>query len=193
MGSNQRTYGAAEWRAAAAAWEAGDYGTEWLPYRDLARQHGMLYPPTEAQRTVLWDAINEDPDLLRFSVTVATSWSGVLDRYLDERRAAREAADAAEAAYRQQKASYVTQQEAAKSLADIMQMLADSVGTQPPASVAIGSAVSAYQEKLHRAWWDWHNTHHTSESSSAVNGDGLCLYDACRMMRHITEAPIDEG
>jgi hypothetical protein len=200
---NQRTYSAKDWEAAEEAWRAGTFHHDtWGWLRKAGRERGLLYPPAGApneegtQRAVLLAAMDEDPDLLRFAVGhgSVTSWANVISIYVDERRLARQAAEQAERQYLAEKRSYGSQQDAARSLAGILQVLADSVGTSPPVAVAAGSAVVAYQQQLWERWRSWHHSMHTTDGKDdATNDAGLCVYDSCRMMRHILEVPMDEG
>ena len=85
------TYRRKDWDAAAAAWDTGEFSEEWAPFRALARERGLLYPPTgtamdgwdeaqPSQRALLIRAIRETPELLRTAISEApqASWSAVL-------------------------------------------------------------------------------------------------------------------
>lgn len=92
------TFAARDWHAAEEAWKAGDFSEEWVPWRELARERGILYPPngtntdswedeSPSQRAMLIRAIRETPTLLEQAIreTKKRSWSGVLTILLASR------------------------------------------------------------------------------------------------------------
>lgn len=87
-----RTFSRAQWEEADAAWS--DFSPEWTPFRDLARQRGMLYPPSgsrwdspedaqPSQRAIVVRAIRDTPKALRRVIAASTSWSQVVARLVE--------------------------------------------------------------------------------------------------------------
>jgi len=89
-----RTYSRADLDAAKAAWDAAEFSDEWMPFRELAAQRGILYPPSgtrwdswedqpPSQRAILVRAIRDVPRLLGECIRRSSSWSEVVSHLLD--------------------------------------------------------------------------------------------------------------
>lgn len=86
-----RTYSAAEWQAAQAAWVEGEFSAEWRELRHTMAMQGCIFPPAgskwdswedeqPSQRAVLIRAIRETPALLTRCAKGARTWSQVIER-----------------------------------------------------------------------------------------------------------------
>jgi hypothetical protein len=96
-----RTYLRSEIEAARKAWDLGEFADEWKPWRRLASEGGLIYPPdgtrydsweddSPSQRAILIRAIRETPALLRRSIVGARSWGDVVARLVRGRDEIRE-------------------------------------------------------------------------------------------------------
>ena len=101
----ERTYSRADWIASAEAW--ADYGSRWDGIRRIAREVGILYPPTgsahddrdaesPSQRDIVWRALEDNPTELAAIIRRSRSWSGVVDRIIGMESRLRSDADYAE-------------------------------------------------------------------------------------------------
>ena len=99
-----RTYRREDLTASRRAWDEGDFGPEWRPYRELAGHNGLLYPPSgtkwdswederPSQRALLFRALVDTPRLLRGALIGSRTWSQVLTKLLLDRDALRARAD----------------------------------------------------------------------------------------------------
>lgn len=93
-----RTYSRADFLASKEAWS--DYGDEWLFYRQMASDRGMLYPPSgspldsiddplPSQRAIVYRAIGDTPKALTEAIRASHSWSEVVRKLMadvDRRR-----------------------------------------------------------------------------------------------------------
>lgn len=206
--TNVRTYSRDEWEQWQREWD--ELGDQWAEWRDLAQRHNIAGTPNTvgaddwhdkkaSQAALLARACDEDPELVRYAITVSRDWYGVLQVALEERDAAKLAAEQAERAYRADKATHATQREAAASIAGIMQVLADSVGTQPPAPVVRDAAVAAYLASLRDRAIMYHYLEqaNANAASNILDADArhtgsshLCTDDACYGMRWLLEEGV---
>ncbi len=103
----ERTYRREDLIAARRAWEGGEFGVEWQPYRELAAQYGLIFPPDgtrwdgwedrqPSQRAIVFRAISDTPRLLRRLIIESTSWGQVVGRLMAAVDALRDEADLAE-------------------------------------------------------------------------------------------------
>jgi hypothetical protein len=90
-----RTFSREHWLQAQAEWEAGDFSSEWKPYRHAAAMRGFIYPPEgskwdswdddePSQRAVLIRFIRERPHSLMASINRCSSWHQVIGEQLRE-------------------------------------------------------------------------------------------------------------
>ncbi|CAN5769127.1 hypothetical protein BH23CHL8_BH23CHL8_26280 [soil metagenome] len=118
-----RAFRRADLEAAEAAWRAGRFSPEWVPWRRVAAElAGIIYPPegTEwdqwdepapSQRAILIRAIRETPGALRAAIAASgvRSWGDVIERLLSQRDTMRdetsERLDAEAAAWAEAKAA----------------------------------------------------------------------------------------
>jgi len=135
--TRQRTYSKDQWLGAQDAWADGDFSDEWTPWRRLAAQQGILFPPEgtkydswgdddPSQRAILIRAIRETPELLRYAITSkgVHSWASViavLVRGRDETRDIIAADEAAEDRYDEP-----TPKQATYALKQILDIIGDS-------------------------------------------------------------------
>jgi hypothetical protein len=88
-----RTFSRQDWQDAEQAWSDGGFGWRWGKIRRLARESGMLYPPSgtahddrdspePTQRAIVWRALEDNPAELERIVRTSRSWSGVVDRII---------------------------------------------------------------------------------------------------------------
>ena len=86
-----RTFTRSELDRARAAWDEGEFSSEWRDVRHRAAMGGLIYPPSgskwdswdddePSQRAVLIRAIRETPRLLDKCLVGARSWSEVVER-----------------------------------------------------------------------------------------------------------------
>jgi hypothetical protein len=97
-----RTYDRKTYEAARDAWAWGRFGSEWNELKRIAWERGFPYPPagTEhddpddpepSQRAVIWQSLDERPQLTLRIVGSSSSWSQVVARLIADRRSLREA------------------------------------------------------------------------------------------------------
>jgi hypothetical protein len=93
-----RTYSRDDFLAAREEWK--DFDREWEPYRKLAAEYGMLYPPAgtkwdswedeePSQRAIIYRAIEDTPDALTEAIRQSHSWFEVVRKLMadiDRRR-----------------------------------------------------------------------------------------------------------
>jgi hypothetical protein len=100
-----RTYSRADWDRAEALW--GDFSPEWDTVRKVARQHGILFPPSgtkwdsweddsPSQRAILIRAIRETPAALGIAIASSSTWTEVIERLIGQRDQMRAATRQAE-------------------------------------------------------------------------------------------------
>lgn len=91
-----RTFTRSELEDSRAAWDAGDFSSEWRHVRHKAAMGGIIYPPngskwdsweddSPSQRAMLIRAIRETPTLLDRCIVGARSWSEVITRLTSAR------------------------------------------------------------------------------------------------------------
>lgn len=136
-----RTYSRDQWLEADGAWQA--LVTEpwrWKPYRQAARERGMLYPPAGepgdswGERApsqfaiVARELYDGNPERLMAAIRVSRSWSEVVRRLLDGRDDAWEEASLRERDAAWAKGLEPTRGEAVETVATIIRRVADSIG-----------------------------------------------------------------
>ncbi len=127
-----RTYSRADFERAGLAWTEGEFSDEWQPFRFLAAQRGLIFPPEgskwdswedehPSQRAMLIRAIRETPELLRTCIGRSRTWGEVIGHLTGARDEWRRRADA-EAAREiaEHDAAVPTRAEAAEALGSIM-------------------------------------------------------------------------
>ena len=102
-----RTYDRATWLQAKAAWDEGDFGLEWQPYREAMAERGWLWPPVgtrwdqredeePSQRAVIWRGITDRPETTLTIVRRSRNWSQVAVAVMQTEDRLREDIDLAE-------------------------------------------------------------------------------------------------
>lgn len=128
----ERTYSRADWIASAEAW--ADYGSRWDGIRRIAREVGILYPPTgsahddrdaesPSQRAIVWRALEDNPTELAAIIRRSRSWSGVVDRIIGMEQRLRSDADYRDRDSKWEKDTAADHREAAMSLGAILARL----------------------------------------------------------------------
>jgi hypothetical protein len=136
--TKRRRLSKAELDASNAAWEAGRFSDEWLPFRRLAaNEAGIIMPPDgtagdqwnddhPTQRAELIRAIRETPNALRAAIQApgVHSWAAVIAVLLRGRDQLAEDIDAAEEREIQRhRAAQPTRDEATEALRSILRRL----------------------------------------------------------------------
>lgn len=127
-----RTYSRQDLDRSRELWS--DFSSEWEPYRRLAAERGMLYPPNgtkldswaddePSQRALLIRAIRETPTLLRQAILRSSSWSEVIGK-LNRQRDEWAELDELEITHRRRDRD--TPSQAVQSLASILDRIRDS-------------------------------------------------------------------
>jgi hypothetical protein len=131
-----RTVSASAWSEAQAAWIAGEFSDEWKPWRHKAAMDcGIVYPPSgtnldsweddsPSQRAILIRAIREQPGLLSTCFRGSKSWSDIIGKLTRRRDEIRE--DSRALLVCREVDDVPSSREAAKSLQQIIQRIADS-------------------------------------------------------------------
>src|SRR5690242_12422423 len=99
-----RTYSRDAFLEAKALWGAGEFGPEWLFYRQVAADRGFIYPPEgtrwdswedaePSQRAMVYRAIQDTPKALTEVIRQSGSWSEVVRKLLAGRDSRREDVD----------------------------------------------------------------------------------------------------
>lgn len=102
-----RTYSRSTFEEARAAWEAGNFGQAWEPYRRAAAEAGFIFPPTgtefddrdddePSQRAVVYRAIEDTPQTLLVLIRRSHSWGHVVAGIVADMGRRREDVDLAE-------------------------------------------------------------------------------------------------
>lgn len=84
-----KSFSAEHWRRARTAWLEGEFSEEWIPFRDAAREAGILYPPEgtnldsfeadfPSQRAILIREIRDRPKALLAIIRRSRSWNDVV-------------------------------------------------------------------------------------------------------------------
>lgn len=129
-----RTFSAVDWKAAEQAWAEGEFGWQWGTIRRIARESGILYPPSgtrhddrdaeqPSQRAIVWRALEDNPAELAAIVRRSSSWSGVVDRIIGMEARLRTDADYAERDEAWNRQDDPTHREAVTSLAGILERI----------------------------------------------------------------------
>lgn len=135
--TKQRTYDRDTMLRSRAAWDAGDFGPEWRPWRHLAAMRaGIIFPPdgtawdswsddSPSQRAILIRAIRETPTALRRAIEApgVRSWAAVIERLLRHRDRLADDADQRELDWSRTKRTPTP-----TPLADVLGTVADSLG-----------------------------------------------------------------
>lgn len=130
-----RTYTRADLEEARALW--ADFSAEWAPYRKLAADGGLLFPPGgtkwdswdddhPSQRALLIRAIRETPEATKRAIIVAPSWAVVIRRLLHERDDELEMAVLAERDVEFERGRF-TDSQAMRRISEIVAVIRDSV------------------------------------------------------------------
>lgn len=130
-----RTYSREDFFAAKAEW--ADFDEVWRPYRQLAAERGMLYPPSgtrwdswedeePSQRAILYRAICDTPKALTRIIGASRSWSEVVRKVIADVDRRREDADFAERQDDWDRQDQLTPPEALHLLAGILDRIRDS-------------------------------------------------------------------
>lgn len=134
-----RTFSRDEWLAAEREWSAGGFGWRWGAIRRIAREQGILYPPSgsahddrdaesPSQRAIVWRALEDNPAELAAIVRRSSSWNGVVDRIIGLEQRLRSDADYAERDAAWEQAETPDHREAVTALGAVISRIADSVG-----------------------------------------------------------------
>lgn len=135
-----RTFSRYDWMAARQAWDDGDFSSEWAPFRALAADRGMIYPPTgtaldawnaeePAQRALIIRAIRDTPTLLRQSILSSRSWGEVVTKLIRQRDEWKELDDLEQTYVRRERRSEEpTEHGSAMSIASLLERVAASRG-----------------------------------------------------------------
>lgn len=135
---SERTFRLEDLRAARSQWDAGEFSDEWRPWRKLAEEGGVIFPPegtrwdswdddSPSQRAILIRAIRETPDLLRKSIVGARSWGEVVKRLTNGRDDMREDADLRDRDDRWERSDEITPREAVTTLGGIVNRIRESL------------------------------------------------------------------
>lgn len=130
-----RTFTRADLDKARKLW--ADFSPEWEPYRKLAADGGLIYPPTgtkwdgwdddqPSQRALLVRAIRENPTSLRRAIIGAPSWSVVLRRLIADRDSERDTIRLSERDAEWDRTRF-TDAQAIRRLGEIIDVIRDSV------------------------------------------------------------------
>jgi hypothetical protein len=101
---SERTFSREAFLHSQQLWKDGEFGPEWLIWRQRAADRGFIFPPSgskhdsveddePSQRALIYRAIDETPELLRRAISLSRSWSNVLAVLLQGRDGMREDAD----------------------------------------------------------------------------------------------------
>lgn len=136
--TKQRTVTREQLEASRAAWDAGDFGPEWRPWRHLAAMEAGIIMPPSGTRWDQWDddepseramvsrAMRETPDALRRALRSpgVRSWAAAVAIVTRHRDTLADDADRRERDW-----STIRRGERPSSLGDVIAVIADSVGT----------------------------------------------------------------
>jgi len=132
--TEQRTYRREHVVEATRRWDAGEFGPEWQPYRAMAAGRGFIFPPVgsrwdsyeddqPSQRSVVHQAIEDTPRLLRAAIGRSRSWNEVVRLLVAERAVMRETVGIDERAAFDERLARPTRGEALTRLVDIVRAL----------------------------------------------------------------------
>ena len=130
-----RTFSRADFEASREAWS--DYGPEWLFYRQLAADRGMIFPPSgspldswedpqPSQRAIIYRAIEDTPKALTEIIRSSHSWSQVVRKLMTDLERRRDDADLRERDAEWAKLDDPSPQEATRRVSDILTRIRES-------------------------------------------------------------------
>ena len=135
-----RTFDRATFDQARGAWKAGEFGREWIPYRQAMAERGWLWPPAgtrhddwgaeePSQRAVIYQAIEERPKALMSAIGRSRSWSDAIAQLLADRRGQEETIRLAEDDARWERRDEATREQATEALRRILRRVEGPDGT----------------------------------------------------------------
>lgn len=118
-------------------WREGEFGGEWLFYRQLAADRGFIFPPNgtkddsiedekPSQRAMIWRAIDETPQMLVDAIRASRSWTEVIAKLMARRDAMRDDLDLRERQIKWDNQDHPTARQAMVHLSDILTKIKDS-------------------------------------------------------------------